>query len=53
MTLSQLVTLAANRLAALNNARATAVTLGDIARLEVLDTEIMETQATIDALNTL
>jgi hypothetical protein len=53
MTIPQLIALAANRLAALNSARATAVTLGDIARLDALDAGIAETQATIDKLNTL
>lgn len=50
MTIAQLITLAANRLTMLNNARATAVTLGHIDRLDVLDADIAETQATLDAL---
>ena len=53
MNISQLLTLASNRLAALNNARATAVAMGDISRLGTLDADIAETQATIDKLNTL
>lgn len=50
MTITQLITLAANRLAALNAARSTAVTLGNIAQLDGLDADIAETQATLDAL---
>ena len=53
MNIQQLLSLACNRLAALNSARATAVTLGDIDRLGALDADIAETQATIDALRTL
>ncbi len=50
MTIAQLITLAANRLSALNAARATAVALGNIALLGGLDADIAETQATLDAL---
>jgi len=50
MTITQLIALAANRLAMLNNARATAVALGQIDRLDALDADIAETQTTLDAL---
>jgi hypothetical protein len=50
MTIAQLISLATNRLAALNNARATAVALGHIDRLDALDADIAETQTTLDAL---
>ena len=50
MTVAQLINLAANRLAALNAARATAVALGNIALLSGLDADIAETQTTLDAL---
>lgn len=50
MTVAQLITLAANRLAALNTARATAVAIGNIDVLDGLDADISETQATLDAL---
>ncbi len=50
MTIAQLITLASNRLAMLNAARATAVALGHIDRLDPLDADIAETQATLDAL---
>jgi hypothetical protein len=53
MTIPQLITLAANRLAVLNSAHATAVVLGEVERIAVLDAEIAETQATLDALHTL
>ena len=53
MTIDQLITLAANRLAALNTARATAVGLGNIALLDGLDADITETQATLNQLRTL
>lgn len=50
MTIDQLITLAANRLAALNTARATAVALGNIAAIDGLDADIAETQITLNAL---
>jgi hypothetical protein len=53
MTIQQLITLASNRLAALNSSRANAVALGEVERIELLDAEILETQNTLDALNTL
>ena len=53
MTIPQLITLAANRLAALNNARATAVILGEISRLGGIDADLDETQTTLDALRSL
>jgi|LakMenEpi03Aug12_release.lakeMendotaPanAssembly.Ray.scaffolds.fasta_scaffold3590153_1 hypothetical protein len=53
MTIQQLITLASNRLAALNTSRANAVALGDVERIDALDAEIAETQNTLDALNTL
>ena len=53
MTIAQLITLAANRLTMLNNARATAVSLGHIDRLDALDADIAETQATLNQLLTL
>lgn len=53
MTIPELIVLASNRLASLNNARATAVILGEVSRLVPLDADIAETQSTIDKLNTL
>ena len=53
MNIPQLIILAANRLSALNSARATAAALGDISRLSSLDADISETQSTLDALQTL
>jgi hypothetical protein len=53
MTITQLIALASNRLAMLNNARATAVALGHIDRLYVLDADIAETQTTLNQLRSL
>ena len=53
MTIAQLITLAANRLMALNAARATAVALGNISLLDGLDADIAETQATLNQLRSL
>lgn len=53
MTIAQLIIIASNRLTALNTARATAVSLGEIERMNMLDAEIVETQNTLDALKTL
>lgn len=53
MTIVELITLASNRLAALNGAHATAVALGDVERMAALEAEIAETQSTLDALHTL
>jgi len=53
MNISNLITLASNRLMALNVERATAVTLGNIGLLDRIDNEIAETQRTLDALQTL
>jgi hypothetical protein len=50
MTISQLIALVSNRLAMLNNSRSTAVALGHIDRLEVLDADIEETQETLNKL---
>jgi hypothetical protein len=53
MTIQELILLASNRLAALNTARSTAVGVGNVQRLNDIDAEITETQATLDKLNTL
>jgi hypothetical protein len=53
MTIAELIRLVSNRLSALNSAQATAVALGDVERIAALEVDIAETQATIDALNTL
>lgn len=53
MTIQQLITLASNRIAALNTSRANAVALGDIERIDALDAEIEQTQTTLAALKTL
>jgi hypothetical protein len=53
MTINDVMTLASNRLAALNQAHATAVALGDVQRMAALEAEIVETQSTLDALRSL
>ena len=53
MKINELMTLASNRLATLNQAHATAVALGDVQRMAALEVEIVETQSTIDALQSL
>jgi hypothetical protein len=53
MTINDVITLVSNRLAALNQAHATAVALGDVQRMAALEVEIVETQSTIDALRSL
>jgi hypothetical protein len=47
MTISDLITLALARLANLTAQRTSAVTLGDVARIAQLDTEIAETEVTL------
>lgn len=53
MKISDLITLTQNRLATLNNARASAVSMGQADRVSALDAEISETQDTINQLRTL
>ena len=50
MTITDLIKLTSNRLTALNNEKATAVALGNIAQFERLDNEIYETQSTLTQL---
>lgn len=53
MKMQELVTLMANKLAYLNTAKSTAIACGDLDAILRLDSEISETQATIEALQTL
>jgi len=53
MKMQELVSLMANKLAYLNTAKSTAMASGDLEAVLRLDNEIIETQATIDALQTL
>lgn len=53
MTVQDLIQVVSARLAALNSARSTAISLGDLARIAALDADIEETQTTLDALKTL
>ena len=53
MKLSDLITLAQNRLATLNGARASAVATGQDDRIAALDAEIAETEATLAQLRSI
>lgn len=50
MTIDELITIIANRIATLNNMRATSVVSGDIGSVDKIDAEIAETQRTLDQL---
>jgi hypothetical protein len=53
MTLAELITIIRNRLNTLDQQRGQAVSAGDLARVTAIDADMAETQATLDALNTL
>jgi hypothetical protein len=53
MSLAELIQLVQAKLAALNVARSTAASLGDINQIILIDAQIVETQLTLDQLNTL
>lgn len=53
MTLNDLVTLMANRLATLHNARSYSMSVGDLVQVAKLDAEIVETQQTLDQLRSI
>lgn len=53
MTIADLIRLASNRLATLNNQRGTAVAQGDTVALESIDNLIADTQTTLNKLHTL
>ncbi len=53
MTITDLIKLASNKLAMLNNQRGTAEMSGDTSAIEQLDNAISETQATLNKLHTL
>ena len=50
MTVNDLIRIMSAKLTALNSARATAVSLGDLDRVVELDADIEETQATLTSL---
>lgn len=50
MKIAELITLAENKLAALNQAVSTATAVGDVERLTPLLLEIIDTQTTLDEL---
>ena len=53
MTLAELIQLVSYRLAALNSARASAVAVGDLNQVVSLDSQINQTQLTLDQLRSL
>lgn len=53
MKLNELITLLANKLSYLNNAKSTAIVLGDVEAVLRIDNEIQETQATFLALQSI
>jgi hypothetical protein len=53
MTLEELVKLVQAKLSALNSARAAAAGVGDINQVVLLDSQIVDTQLTLDQLKTL
>ena len=53
MTITELITLMSNKISSLNNARSTAVAVGDIEAVMRIDDEVQETQTSLDRLLTL
>lgn len=53
MKIEELIRLLQFRLASLNTARASAVSVGDIAQINIIDADVLQTQATLDQLLTL
>jgi hypothetical protein len=53
MSISELIQLVSYKLSALNSARASAVSVGDLSQVVSLDTQIAQTQLTLDQLKTL
>jgi hypothetical protein len=53
MTLAELIQLVSYKLSALNSARASAVSVGDLSQVVNLDAQILQTQITLDQLRSL
>jgi len=53
MSIAELIQLVSYKLAALNSARASAVSIGDLNQVVSLDAQISQTQLTLDQLKTL
>ena len=53
MNIPDLIKLLQKKIAALNSARSTAYSLGDVDQVMLIDAQITETQLTLDQLNTL
>ena len=53
MSIADLIQLVSYKLSALNSARASAVSIGDLTQVVSLDAQISQTQLTLDQLKTL
>jgi hypothetical protein len=53
MTLAELIQLVSYKLSALNSARASAVSIGDLNQVVSLDAQILQTELTLDQLRSL
>ncbi len=53
MSIAELIQLVSYKLSALNSARASAVSVGDLTQVVALDAQIAQTQLTLDQLKTL
>jgi hypothetical protein len=53
MSIADLIQLVSYKLSALNSARASAVSIGDLTQVVSLDSQISQTQLTLDQLKTL
>ena len=53
MSISELIQLVSYKLSALNSAHASAVSVGDLSQVVALDSQIAQTQLTLDQLKTL
>ena len=53
MSIAELIQLVSYKLSALNSARASAVSIGDLTQVVSLDSQISQTQLTLDQLKTL
>ena len=53
MTIDELIKLLSNQISALNNARTTALVLGEVDQVAQIDVKVIETQATLNSLKAL
>lgn len=53
MTIAELIAIVTNRIAALHQARAHAVSVGDVQRVSTIDADVVETETTLAQLHSL